>query len=231
MYKTLINKEVCRKHPRGGSLELLAANSLPTPTLPWPEPSPSVFVTTPPQGWATPFAGSRTTWHHSCSAPVNQLPMGSPPSALSAHPLSSLTFKLHNRNQQTPPPGHRAAPTADLWKLPGKGLSCPPPAWSPAFCKQAHRLQPSPEAWGMHVTKPAPLLACPHGLPAFLSLGSRPRPPWGYSSVPCVPSQPWNVGHPTALRLHPISLHQHLFGDFTVQFSCSVVSDSFWPHE
>ena len=47
----------------------------------WPVPSPPVFVTTPPQGWATPFAGSRTTCHHSCSAPANQLPMGSPPSS------------------------------------------------------------------------------------------------------------------------------------------------------
>ena len=81
----------------------------------------------------------------------------------------------------------------------------------------------------MPVTKPAPLLACPDdGPPACLSLGSRPRPPWGYSSVLCAPSQPWNVGHPTALSLHPISLYQHLFGDFTVRSvaqSCPTLSD------
>ena len=59
----------------------------------WPVPSPPVFITTPPQAWATPFAGSRTTCHHSCSALANQLPMGSPPSARSAHPLPSLAFQ------------------------------------------------------------------------------------------------------------------------------------------
>ena len=80
----------------------------------WPVPSPPVFVTTPPQGWATPFAGSRTTCHHSCSAPANQLPMGSPPSARSACPLPSLAFQSHKGNQQIPPPGLPAAPTAGL---------------------------------------------------------------------------------------------------------------------
>ena len=80
----------------------------------WPVPSPLVFITTPPQAWATPFAGSRTTCHHSCSTLANQLPMGSPPSARSAHPLASLAFKWHNGNQQTPPPGHPEVPTGGL---------------------------------------------------------------------------------------------------------------------
>ena len=80
----------------------------------WPVPSPPVFVTTLPQCWATPFAGSRTTCHHSRSAPVNQLPMGSPPSARSARPLPSLAFQSHNGNQQIPPKGLPAAPTAGL---------------------------------------------------------------------------------------------------------------------
>ena len=80
----------------------------------WPVPSPPVFVTTLPQGWATRFAGSRTTCHHSSSAPANQLPMGSPPSARSACPLPSLTFQSHKGNQQIPPLGFPAAPTAGL---------------------------------------------------------------------------------------------------------------------
>ena len=73
------------EQPRGAGL--LGPCSL------WPVPSPPVFVTTPPQGWATSFTGSRTTCHHSCSAPTNQLPMGSPPSARSARPLPSLAFQ------------------------------------------------------------------------------------------------------------------------------------------
>ena len=80
----------------------------------WPVPLPPVFITTPPQGWATPFAGSRTTCHHSCSAPANQLPMRSPPSAWSARPLPSLAFQSHKGNQQIPPPGLPAAPTVGL---------------------------------------------------------------------------------------------------------------------
>ena len=80
----------------------------------WPGPSSPVFVKTPPQGWATPFAGSRTTCHHSCSAPANQLPMGSPLSARSACPLPSLAFQSHKGNQHIPSSGLPAAPTAGL---------------------------------------------------------------------------------------------------------------------
>ena len=80
----------------------------------WPVPLPPVFIMTLPQGRATPFAGSRTTCHHSSSGPANQLPMGSPPSAWSACPLPSLAFQSHKGNQQIPPPGLPAAPTAGL---------------------------------------------------------------------------------------------------------------------
>ena len=45
---------------------------------------------------------------------MNQLPMGSPPSARSACPLPSLAFQSHKGNQQIPPPGLPAAPTAGL---------------------------------------------------------------------------------------------------------------------
>ena len=50
---------------------------------------------------------------------------------------------------------------------------------------------------------PLPSLPSPMPAPACLSLGSRPCPPWGYSSVPCAPSQPWNGGCPTALPCSP----------------------------
>ena len=100
--------DMTSKQPRR-NLEVLAPGSL----VPCSEPTPSVFLTTPHQGRATPFAGCRTTFHHPCSPPANQLPMGSAPSARSAHPLASLAFKWHNGNQQTPS-GHPAAPTAGL---------------------------------------------------------------------------------------------------------------------
>ena len=87
---------------------------LPAPCPRWPVPSPPVFITTLPQGWATSFTGSKTTCHHSCSVPANQLPMGSPPSAPSAGPLPSLAFQSHNRKQRIPPPGLPAAPTVGL---------------------------------------------------------------------------------------------------------------------
>lgn len=78
------------KQPRG-SLEMLAADYL----APVAKALAPVFLTTPPQGLATPFAGCRTTCHHPGSAPANQLPVGSPLSARSAHPLGSLAFKWH----------------------------------------------------------------------------------------------------------------------------------------
>ena len=104
----------------------------------------------------------------------------------------------------------------------GVASTVPLPARSPLLCQQAvsPALQGnSPGARGTHATKPPPFLALPHATPpppACLSLGSRPCPPCGYSSVPCAPSQPWNAGCPTALPLHPISLHRHLPGDFTM---------------
>ena len=97
------------KQPRG-SLEMLAADYL----APVAKALAPVFLTTPPQGLATPFAGYRTTCHHPGSAPANQLPVGLPLSARSAHPLGSPAFKWHKGNQQTPPPGHPAAPTGGL---------------------------------------------------------------------------------------------------------------------
>ena len=169
------------KQPRH-SLEVLVAASL----SPWSEPTPPLFLTTPPQGLATPFTGCRTTCHHPFSAPANRLPMGSAPSARSAHPLPSLTFQWYNRNQKTPPPGHPAAPTGGLSRLPGSGLCCPPPACSPALCKQALCPALPASSQGLEVPmSPSPLPSLPTPPPSNMSLpASRPRPPWGYSSGP-----------------------------------------------
>ena len=70
---------------------------------------------------------------------------------------------------------------------------------------------------------PLPSLPSPMPAPACLSLGSRPCPPWGYSSVPCTPSQSWNAGCPTALPLQPISLHWHPPGDFTMLVALNAI--------
>ena len=104
----------CPRHDLKGTEGPPRCAGLLAPCPLWPVPSPPVFVTTLPQGWATRFAGSRTTCHHSCSAPVNQLPMGSPPSARSTCPLPSLTFQSHKGNQHIPSSGLPAAPTAGL---------------------------------------------------------------------------------------------------------------------
>ena len=190
-------------------------------------PSPPVFITTPPQGWATHFAGSRTTCHHSCSTPANQLPMGSPPSAQSACPLPSLAFQLHKGNQHIPPSGLPAAPMRVSESSLGAASMVPLPAWSPALCQKAvcPALQgSSPGAPGTHVTKPPPLLALPHNPPQHVSpWAPGPAPSCGYSSVLCAPSQPWNAGCPTALPLHPISLHQHPPGDFTMLVALNAI--------
>lgn len=103
---------------------------LPAPCPPGPVPSPPVFVTTPPQGRATPFAGSRTTCHHSCSAPANQLPIGSPPftPAPSNRTTGTSRFLLQGSLQRL-----LRVSESSL----GAASTVPLPAWSPALCKQA----------------------------------------------------------------------------------------------
>ena len=106
------------------------------------------------------------------------------------------------------------------------------PLWSPSppglqLCASRRCAPPCREApQGLEepmLPSRLPSLPSPMPRPACLSLGSRPHPPWGYSSVPCTPSQPCNAGCPTALPLHPISLHQHMPGDFTMLMPLNVI--------
>ena len=138
----------------------------------------------------------------STSSPFSCLPIaqGEPADSSSGAPCSTHCGSLKapwERPLQSPP--HPVSSS-----LPAGG-GCAP------LCRAA--------PWGFEepmLPSPLPSLPSPMPAPACLSLGSRPCPPWGYSLVPCTPSQPWNAGCPTALPLHPISLHRHPPGDFTV---------------